>query len=225
VCKPMSSFKDFEKAWKGKEKTVGQMIKSAFTKEKPLRMRLAMAHYKINSMVRRLEVYLERLKARDKDLFERVVDALISKDMARASMYANEVAELRKVAKSLLMVQVALEQISLRIESIREIGDIAAMLGPVVGVVKDIRAAIRGVLPEIGIELGEVHDILQETVMEAGEMLGIGPSPIYTSPDARKVLEEAKVIAEQRMKETFPALPAVPTASKSGESEATAENF
>ncbi len=225
VCMPMSSFKDFEKAWKGKEKTVGQAIREVFSREKPLKLRLAMAHYKINSMIKRLEVYLERLKARDKDLFERVVDALISKDMTRASMYANEVAELRKVAKSLIMVQVALEQISLRIESIRELGDIAVMLAPVIGVVKEVRAAIKGVLPEIGIELGEVHDMLQETMMEAGEMLGIGSTGIYVSPEARKVLEEAKVVAEQRMRESFPPLPPVPSAAKSGESsEVSAEN-
>jgi len=142
--------------------------------------------------------------------FEKVVDALISKDQTRAVMYANEVAELRKVAKSLFLVQVALEQIGLRIESIREIGEVAAYLGPVVGVVKDVREAIKNTLPEIGIELGEIQDILQETVMEAGEMIGVGGVGIYSTPDARKILEEAKVVAEQRMKESFPALPSIP---------------
>ncbi|MEM0085864.1 MAG: Snf7 family protein, partial [Zestosphaera sp.] len=207
-----SNFKEFEKSWKGKDKSVGDHIKELFVKEKPLRYRLAMAHYKLNSMTRRLEVYLDRLKARDKELFEKVVDALISKDQTRAVMYANEVAELRKVAKSLFLVQVALEQIGLRIESIREIGEIAAYLGPVVGVVKDVREAIKNTLPEIGIELGEIQDILQETVMEAGEMIGVGGVSMYATPDARKILEEAKVVAEQRMKEAFPALPSIPTA-------------
>ncbi len=221
----MSSFKEFEKAWKGKEKTLGEQIKGIFVREKPLRYRLAMAHYKINSMTRRLEVYLERLKSRDKALFERVVDALISKDMTRASMYANEVAELRKVAKALFMVQVALEQISLRLETIREIGEIAVYLGPVIGVVKEIRGAIKTVLPEIGIELGEVQDMLQETIMEAGEMLGVGSMSLYTGPEARKILEEARIVAEQRMKESFPSLPAIPSASQTEESKVGAENF
>lgn len=221
----MSSFKEFEKAWKGKEKTLGEQIKGIFVREKPLRYRLAMAHYKINSMTRRLEVYLERLKSRDKALFERVVDALISKDMTRASMYANEVAELRKVAKALFMVQVALEQISLRLDTIREIGEIAVYLGPVIGVVKEIRGAIKTVLPEIGIELGEVQDMLQETIMEAGEMLGTGSMSLYTGPEARKILEEARIVAEQRMKESFPSLPAIPAASQTEESKVGAENF
>jgi len=204
----MSEFKAFEKEWKGKDTTIGKAIKKVFTREKPLRYRLAMANYKINSMVKRLEVYTERLKSRDQELFERVVDAIMSKDNARAVMYANEIAELRKVAKSLLMVQVALEHISLRIESIREVGDIVMYLGPVVGVVKDVRAAIKTVLPELGIELGEVQDILQETVMEAGELVGYGGLSIPASPEARKILEEAKIAAEQRMKEVFPSLPA-----------------
>jgi len=214
----MSNFKDFEKAWKGKDKTVGQQIKSVFVRDKPLRYKLAMAHYKINSMNRRLEVYLERLKSRDKELFQRVVDALISKDTMRASIYANEVAEIRKVAKAVFMVQVALEQIGLRIETIREIGEVALYLGPIVGVVKEERSAVKTVLPEIGIELGEVQDMLQETVMEAGEMLGTGSTSVYAGPDARKIIEEAKVVAEQRMKEAFPSLPAIP-ATPSGQQE------
>ena len=225
VCSSMSTFKDFDKVWKGKEKSIGEQLRSVFGREKPLRYRLAMAHYKINTMSRRLEVYLERLKGRDKDLFERVVDALIGKDMTRASIYANEVAELRKVAKALLMVQVALEQISLRLETIREVGDVAVYLGPVVGVIREVRGAIKSVLPEIGIELGEVQDMLQETMMEAGEMLGIGGGSVYAGPEARKIIEEARVIAEQRMKESFPSLPAIPSApTQQQESKATADN-
>ncbi len=145
----MSSFKAFEKEWKGKEKSVGDVIRKLFSRDKPLRYRLALAHYKLGSMIRRLEVYLERLKARDQELFERVVDALMSKDQARATMYANEIAELRKVAKTLLTVQVALEHIVLRIESIREIGEIVLYLGPIVNVVKDVRSAIKSVLPSL----------------------------------------------------------------------------
>jgi len=208
----MVGFKEFEREWKGKEGTIADALKKLLGREKPLRYRLAMAHYKINTMIKRLEVYLERLKSRDQALFERVVDALMSKDNTRAVMYANEIAELRKIAKSLLMVQVALEHVSLRIESIREVGDIVTYLGPIVSVVKDVRAAIKTVLPELGVELGEVQDILQETLMEAGHIVGYGDVTLTPSPEAKKILEEAKVVAEQRMKESFPALPsAIPT--------------
>ncbi len=210
----MSEFKAFEKAWRGKDKTVGQAIKKLFGREKPLKYKLGTAFYKIDSMIRRLEVYLERLKARDKELFERIVDAIISKDEARANMLANEVAEIRKIAKTLFTVQVALEHIRLRIESIREVGEIVSFLGPVVGVVKEVRSAIKSVMPTLGIELSEIQDILQETVLEAGALVGTGVMSIPSSPEAKKILEEAKVVAEQRMKETFPSLPSLPAATQ-----------
>jgi len=50
-------------------------------------------------------------------------------------MYANEIAEIRKIAKVTLRSELALEQVVLRLETIQEFGDVAAMMGPVAGVV------------------------------------------------------------------------------------------
>lgn len=203
----LPELKEFKREWSGKERTVGDVFKKLFGRERPIRYRLATARYRINSMVRKLEVYSERLKSRDQELFNRVVDALMVKDQVRATMYANEVAELRKIAKAVFLTQVALEQISLRLESIQELGDIAVNLAPIVELIRDLRVAVKDVLPEIGIELGEVHDILNETMIEIGEVIGVPATGIAASAEARKILEEARVIAEQRMKETFPTLP------------------
>ncbi len=208
----LPELRDFKREWSGREKTVGDTFKKLFGREKPIRYRIASSRYRINTMVRKLEVYGERLKARDQELFNRVVDALMVKDQIRATMYANEVAELRKIAKAVFMTQVALEQISLRLESIQELGDIAVNLAPIIELVRDLRVAIKDVLPEIGIELGEVHDMLNETMLEIGEVVGVPATGIAASAEARRILEEARVIAEQRMKEMFPALPsAVPS--------------
>ncbi|MCC6022572.1 MAG: Snf7 family protein [Sulfolobales archaeon] len=214
----MSVLKGFEKVWQGKQDTISDKIKRSLGREKPLRYRMAMASYKIRSMVSRIEVFIERMKERDRILFERVVDALMVKDTARATMYANEVAELRKVVKQLLTVQIALEQITLRLETVQEIGDVMVALGPVLGIVKELRSTLRGLLPEIGIELAEVEDMLRDTVLEAGEVLGGGGYDVIASPEARKILQEAQVIAEQKMKEKFPELPSIPTAPSEAKS-------
>jgi len=203
----LPELRDFKREWSGKEKTVGDAFKKLFGREKPIRYRIASSRYRINTMIRKLEVYGERLKARDQELFNRVVDSLMVKDQIRATMYANEVAELRKIAKAVFMTQVALEQITLRLESIQELGDIAVNLAPIIELVRDLRVAIKDVLPEIGIELGEVHDMLNETMLEIGEVVGVPATGIAASAEARRILEEARVIAEQRMKEMFPALP------------------
>ena len=204
--------KGFEKVWQGNQDTLGVKLKRAIGREKPLRYRMAMASYKIRAMVSRIEVFVERMKERDKVLFERVVDALMVKDTARATMYANEIVELRKVVKQLLTIQIALEQVVLRLETVQEIGDVMVALGPVVGLVRELRSALKGLLPEIGIELAEVEEILKDTVLEAGEVLGGGGYEVVASPEARKILQEAQIIAEQRMKEKFPELPSIPTA-------------
>ena len=200
-----------EKEWAGSDKTLGSTIKKVFTPKIPVKRRIITAIYKIRSMISKLDVFIERLKERDRMLFERVVEALTVKDETRAKMYAGEVAQIRKIIKQLTITQVALEQISLRLETIHVFGDVIAGLVPVIGVVKELKGILKGILPEMSLELAEVEEVLRDLVIEVGEVTGVSVGDLYASPEARKILEEAKVIAEQRMKEKFPELPAVPT--------------
>ncbi|NPA96186.1 MAG: hypothetical protein GXO32_01125 [Crenarchaeota archaeon] len=205
------SLKDFEKRWAGGP-TVGEKLRDIFTKKAPIKQRLVIANYKIRAMVSRLEVFIERLRERDRMLFERVVDAITQGDETRAVMYANEIAEIRKLVKQLTVTQVALEQVALRIETVLTMGDVMSGLAPVVGVIKELRNMLRGIMPEISLELSDVEEGLRDVVLTTGEALGMPVgADIYASPEARKILEEAKIVAEQRMKEKFPELPMLST--------------
>ncbi len=204
----MVSISDFEKRWAGGP-TVGEKFKELFKKKEPIKQKIVMADYKIRAMVSRLEVFLERLRERDRALFERVVDALTQGDEVRATMYANEIAEIRKMVKQLTITQVALEQVALRLDTVLTMGDIMSGLIPVVGVVRELRQIIKGIMPEMSLELSEVEEGLRDVVISAGEALGMPAGDIYASPEARRILDEAKVVAEQRMKEKFPELPAL----------------
>ena len=205
------SLKDFEKRWAGGP-TVGEKLRDIFTKKTPIKQRLVIANYKIRAMVSRLEVFIERLRERDRMLFERVVDAITQGDETRAVMYANEIAEIRKLVKQLTITQVALEQVALRIETVLTMGDVMSGLAPVVGVIKELKNMLRGIMPEISLELSEVEEGLRDVVLTTGEALGMPVgADIYASPEARKILEEAKIVAEQRMKEKFPELPMLST--------------
>ncbi len=209
------SLSEFNKTWNGKQEvSISEKIKSMFKQQQPLRHRLIMANYKVKSMVSRLDVYVSRMQERDRVLFERVVEAQMSKDSARAAMYANEIAEIRKITKQLIATQIALEQVSLRLETVTELGDIYTNLVPVLGVIREIRAAMKGMMPEFSYELEEVEEGLQEVVMEAGEFTGGRIDYTATSPEAKKILEEASIIAEQKMKESFPELPSISTSSQ-----------
>ncbi|BCU68455.1 hypothetical protein HS7_18920 [Sulfolobales archaeon HS-7] len=211
----MANMNDFVKGWNGKEEpTIGERIKGAFKSHEPLRYRLAMADYKLRSMLNRLEVYVAKMQERDKVLFERVVEAYMSKDQPRANMYANEVAEIRKIVRQLIATQIALEQVQLRLETFTTIGDVFTNLVPVIGVVKELRSMMRGIMPEIGLELEELEESIQGAVLEAGEFTGGALEYVGASPEAKKILNEASIVAEQRMKEKFPDLPSYATTTQ-----------
>ncbi|BCU71198.1 cell division protein CdvB1/B2 [Stygiolobus caldivivus] len=216
----MAGVNDFIKNWNGKqEPTLAEKLKTAFKPQQPLRYKLVMANYRLKTTISRLDVYISKLQERDRSLFEKVVEAQISKDNMRAAMYANEIAEIRKITKQLLATQVALEQVQLRLETVTELGDVFNSLVPVVGVIRELRYAMKGVMPELSVELADLEEGLQEIVIEAGEFSGTGVDFTSTSPEARKILEEATMVAEQRMKEKFPSLPSFVTsvAQKSNE--------
>jgi division protein CdvB (Snf7/Vps24/ESCRT-III family) len=196
--------KDFQKIWGD---TDSSFSGKNYKLKEPLKYALIHSQYKLSAMISRLDAHISRMQERDRALFERVIEAQMSKDTARAAMYANEVAEIRKATKQLLVTQIALEQVKLRMETVSEIGDVFVNLMPVVGVVNQLRTSLKGVMPEISLELSELGDGLEEVVMESGDFMGGSSYGVAESPEARKILEEATAVAEQKMKEQFPDLP------------------
>ena len=206
-----SRIEKLAKEWSDEREPVTTAVKekiSRFLHPPPaMRHRIAMALYKIRMQVNRLDYILNKLQERDKMLFDKAVSAQMVRDNARATIYANEIAELRKIARTMLRAQLALEQVSLRLETIQELGDVLVAMAPVIGVVRDIKKQLMGVVPEIALELTEIDEELRRIVIEAGEFTGMGAEVTVTSPEAKKILEEAATIAEMKMRERFPELP------------------
>jgi division protein CdvB (Snf7/Vps24/ESCRT-III family) len=173
----------------------------------PLKERIAQALWRLGSQKDKLEHMSTRLQQRDKEMFQRCIGAQLSKDTAHASLYANECAEIRKMAHITLSSELALERVILRLQTIEEFGDVMAQLAPVIGVVRETRGRIAGVIPEVAGELGEVNNMLSDLSLETGEVQAQDFDLTSSSAEARKVLEESSVIASQQMKERFPELP------------------
>jgi len=152
-----------------------------------------------------------RLQQRDKEMFQRCIGAQLSKDTAHAALYANECAEIRKMAHITMSSELALERVILRLQTIEEFGDVMAQLAPVIGVVRETRGRIAGVIPEVAGELGEVNSMLSDMSLETGEVQDQDIEMGASNSEARKVLEESSLIASQQIKERFPDLP-TPTA-------------
>jgi len=180
----------------------------------PLKERIAQTIFRLKLQKDRLEQAAAKLKQHDQQLFEKIVEAQTVKDDARAAIYANECAEVRKMMKVILLSQLAIEQVILRLETIEEFGDVLAQMAPITGVIHSLKGKLAGIVPEVSYELGSIGEMLNGMVIEAGAATGEPAMPEALSEDSKKILQEASLVAEQRMKEKFPELPSVQPAER-----------
>ena len=169
--------------------------------------RMEYAGKRVKAQVQRLEQESTRMGERDKSLFGKVVDAYQKHDTPHANIYANELAELRRMEKVTLNAKLALDQINMRLEAVSEMGDLAYTLLPVIGVMRDVMKGMASVNPQIAKEMGDISNLLSGIVMDAGATSGMSLNFESANEDARKIAEEAAMVAEKRMKDTFPELP------------------
>jgi len=145
---------------------------------------------------------------RDRDLFEKIVQAHEKHDSRRVKILANELAEIRKQRNLLMNARLALDNVALRLRTVFEFGNFVSAVSPVVDTLQSIKTKISGILPEVGNELGDVGMRLNDLVIEMGQSTGTAFDFELSSEDAQKIMEEAAMIAENRMKMKLPDLPA-----------------
>ena len=214
----------FAKKWETKrdEQPFTNRIKDAVKPPGPLKPRLDFAVRRIELQVQKLDQATDRFTNRDKAIFARIVDAYTKHDTARANVFANELAEVRKMERLIINARLALEQIVLRLRTVSELGDVVSTLGPAVGVLRSVRSGLISVFPEAENELGEIGNMLSGIMIEAGQGSGMTLNFDAVNEDASKILTEAATVAEQRIKEKFPDLPSgVPTTATSQREQST----
>ncbi len=175
----------------------------------PLKERLEHASFRLHAQLEKLEHMYARLQQRDTELFQRCVGAQLSNDPGHSKIYANECAEIRKIAKIVLGSQLALEKVILRLQTVEEFGSIMSQMAPVMGIVKETKSKIAGIVPQVATELEAVNDMLGDLTNEAGEVTANSLPIETTDAEARKVLEETGLIAEQKLRDHFPELPLI----------------
>ena len=105
----MSRIEKFAKRWDREIKEpVTSRVKSFLIPDVPLKYKIDLAMNKLKVQLNKLDQVSARLMERDKKIFEKVVDSFIKHDMDRATLYANELAELRKMSKIILFSKLSL---------------------------------------------------------------------------------------------------------------------
>jgi division protein CdvB (Snf7/Vps24/ESCRT-III family) len=193
-------------------------VKESVRNPGPLKPRLDLAIRQIQVQVAKLDATSTKLRERDSQIFNKVVSSLQKHDTQHASVFANELAEIRKMNKMVTQAKLALEQIVLRLNTITELGDIVVTLTPAMSVIRNVKQGLVGVLPEAESEIGEISGLLSSILVDAGTVGGYSLNFEAANEDAERILAEASAVAEQRMKERFPEIPtSLPSAEGSTE--------
>ena len=210
----------FAKKWETKRETGSfkTNLKEAIIQQAPLKSRMTHAVKRLELQIQKLDRSSDRFTQKDKSLFKKIVDAYEKHDTARANIYANELAEVRKMERLIMNSRLALDQVLLRLRTCTEFGDIVSTLGPAIGVLRSVSKGLVGVIPDAENEIGDISNMLSGLMFDCGASSGMSMNFDSVNEDASKILAEAAAVAEQKINANLPELPyGVSGNSSSGE--------
>jgi division protein CdvB (Snf7/Vps24/ESCRT-III family) len=193
-----------------KKPPISERIKEAIHPT-PMKRKITSTLHRLSVQLKHLERKSYQLQNRDKELYKKCVSALQSKKNEMATMYANECAEIRKIMMTTIKSQLALEQVKLRLETIKDFGEYTYLMGSVLSVIDGIKSQLVSILPDISNELSDIGETLQNMVVEIGDATDQSFDTSIPTEEGNKILDEATAVAEQKMKETLPEIPPIPT--------------
>jgi division protein CdvB (Snf7/Vps24/ESCRT-III family) len=201
----------FAKRWeKKKDSSHLNNIVEKVNPSEPIKTKLESSIRRVEIECQRLDQSYERLQKQDKILFDKAVECYKEHDKKRASIYAAEIAENRKIQKMVLQAKLALEVVALRGRTSTELGDVAVSLMPVVETLNGIQEGIATIAPQTEKSIGDMDGLLNGMVIDMGLVVTDPFSFESSNEDTSRILGEAQTIAESKMSNSFPALPSNP---------------
>ncbi len=169
-------------------------------REENVKPKIASTIKEIEFHRKELENLRVKLEQRRKSLFDTTVKAMTTKDQSKATVYANEWSELRKVGKVVYASELALTQVVLRLESICDVGDVMFHMSMAFKVLRKVNKTVQGLVPSLDQASSDINSALTETM---GGMENISPSISLNiqTETGEELVEEARKLAEERAEE------------------------
>ena len=200
----------FDKNWSNQSRAgAGDKLKESLRPQGPLKPRIETAVNKLQLQTSKLDTMITKLNERDASLFRRVVDAMQRHDTDSAKVLSNELAEVRKISKTLGQAKMALEQVSMRLSTIHDMGDAMVALGPAMASIKGLKPSLGRFVPGADSEINNMQNLLGSIMTESLQSSGLGIEVNTGSGgDIDQIMMEASAVAEQKVNDKFPSIPA-----------------
>jgi len=194
------------------------VIKNLFRRPPEVGDAIYQAIYKLKVQRVRLEQVIVRLRERDRILFQTCVSQIRNNNDERAVIFANELAEVRKLLNTVSQTHIVIERVILRLETIKELNGLLSELKPALKVLQGVAQCLDKVMPDMAYEMDQVNESISEA-LAISKVGSVEPIAHETkTPASEKILEEVSEFLQQRTAEKLPEPPVSAVAPKKVES-------
>jgi division protein CdvB (Snf7/Vps24/ESCRT-III family) len=179
-------------------------------KEGDYKNKIVVALKEIEIQRRELEGLKGRLSERRQTLFDSTVRALQEKNRPKASVYASEHTELRKTIRIVEASELALTQVSLRLQSIMEVGDAMVHVGAAFKSIKSVSKTMEDFGPALDATSASINSTLTETMAQMGQ-ISPGISVDVHTENAEDLVAQAQKFAEEQAEKLKRSLHVMPS--------------
>ncbi|MDA4130721.1 MAG: hypothetical protein OK457_08115 [Thaumarchaeota archaeon] len=149
----------------------------------------------IESQRKELGLVRARLEERRRVMFDAAIKAIEKKDESRAHVLAGEHIELQKITNLVSASELALLHIIVRLETIRDVGDVMYVLSNAFKSVKKVGKSVAGVAPNLEQAASEINGSFTSVVQELGMIspnvnISLTDTPAEIFEKAQKLIEE-----------------------------------
>lgn len=187
----------------------GDLIRSAFSRSPSLNELFLQMIRKLGSQHAYLELIAARLRERSRSMFSSCQSAIRGGHRERAAVYASELAEVKKLTTTVTQAQLAIEQVILRLETMREMESVTRDLRSALDVTQDVAEKLTAVMPRVASEMNKlstlVAEMLDTTVVDSTPPI---TAVAVRDEETEEILRETSFLAERDLRAKIPEPPA-----------------
>lgn len=176
----------------------------------PLKPRLSAVQKKIQMQICHLQELYRLLKVKDEELLHKLITSIKENNIQYSTMLSAELAKAMRISRVILISKVTLEMLTTKLCSASDFGDLVIILSPTMAVVKNLRSSLTPLVPEMEEELGIISETLSSILVDAGQVGGYTINFETANEEAARLIDEASLTVEEKMKVEFPDIPDLP---------------
>jgi division protein CdvB (Snf7/Vps24/ESCRT-III family) len=173
----------------------------------PLKPRVDAVRDQVNSQVSKLDIILNEIKTKDYETFRSTLSSVKGNDTLNSRISLSNLLRIRKLIRIVSLSKVVFENLNIKLSTVSSIVDLISVLSPGIALVKNVRSSLISYIPESKYEIGSISDLIGGILVDAGQIGSYIINFETANEKASYLINEASLIAEQKIKEEFPDLP------------------